>query len=170
MNTNRTTHAELRAAVREFAANSNLSDPAEIADAMLLGVTAATRKAWLAEALPVVVSHVLSSQRNTVLNQAFRSPRRMPSKSAKVAGVRDWWSQLMDQRIAIGAEWKPLGDCTADNLVQIVALRRERAAQVNSQADKYDTLLGLLSTYRVATVRELPADAVQSAGIEGLAA
>ena len=162
--------SDLRAAVREFAATSDLSDPAEIAEAMLADTTAAVRKAWLSEALPSVVREVISSQRNSVLNSTFRAPRRMPSRSAKVSGVRDWWTALMEQRIAVGEEWKPFGDLTADDLDVVVAVREQKAERTLAQAQKYRTLQGLLSQHGVSLVRDLPADVLQSIGIQAVAA
>ena len=159
-----------RQAIRALLAESGESSPEVLAELLIAGASAAERRQWLAEVLPHFVADVARSERNRAANESFATPsRRMPSRSAKVAGIRDWWAEFLASRIAVGDTWKPVGDLTADDLGVVARVRRDKAAATIAQAEKYETLAGLLTEYRVATVRELPSSAVQSAGIRGAA-
>jgi hypothetical protein len=151
--------------IRAVLADSDANDPHAVAEQVLDGSTATERKAWLASVLPAYVSDVMRSDRNAALNQAARPSRRMPSASAKVAGVRDWWTKFIESRIAVGAEWKSVGDLTAEDLAKVVAERRDQAARIHTQADRYESLIGLLGRHGAACVRELPSDVVLASGV-----
>lgn len=151
--------------VRAVLAESEATSPDVIAEQVLSGSSAAERKAWLAHILPSYVADVMRSERNAALNQAARPGRRTPSASAKVAGVRDWWTKFLESRISVGAEWKSVGDLTAEDLSVVVAERRDQAARILTQADRYEALIELLTTHRVSCVRELPSDVVLAAGV-----
>ena len=165
---NNTEFTNLRAHIKATLDSTTLSDPHDVAALVLKDSTAAQRKEWVEEILPAYVADVMRDGRNRSLNHAMG--RRTPTKSAKVAGVRDWWSKLLDSRISVGEQWKPVGDCTAEDLALVIEARRQKARQINAQADKYEVLLGLLARHNASTIRELPSDAVLFAGIEGLAA
>lgn len=155
--------------IREVLAETSESDPKALAELVLKGSRSMDRRAWLDEALPHFIADVMRSDRNQAANAAFRPPRRMPTRSSKVAGIRDWWAEFLASRIAVGETWKPVGDLTAADLASVAQVRRDKAAATIAQAEKYETLAGLLDEYGVETVRELPSDAVLSAGIRGAA-
>ncbi len=156
-----TEQTSLRHAIREVAATSSLNNPHEIADKVIASTTAQQRKDWLAEILPSFVADVLRNDRNDALN-ASSSGSKASARSAKVAGVRDWWAAFLAARISVNGHWKAVGDLDADDLQTVVAERREAAAKINAQADRYEHLLSLLATHGVATVAELPRDAVEA--------
>ncbi|QZD97563.1 hypothetical protein SEA_LONELYBOI_45 [Gordonia phage LonelyBoi] len=151
--------------IRAVLADSEAADPAVIAEEVLAGASAAERKAWLEQVLPRFVADVLRTERNTALNHSASPSRRMPSASAKVSGVRDWWTKFLDARIAVGEQWKTVGELTAEDLSAVVAERRDQAARINTQADRYEALITLLATHSVDCVRELPSDVVLAAGL-----
>lgn len=161
-----TDHVSLRQRIRELTEAQSISDPHELAQTLCVQSTAAERKDWLTEALPSYIATVMRSDRNAALNQVANRPsRRMPSKSAKVAGIRDWWTTFIESRISVGGDWKPVGDLTVEDLMKVVAERREQAARIHTQADRYETLLGLLDSHGVETVAELPSDVVLATGL-----
>lgn len=151
--------------IRAVLAESDAVDPAAVAEEVLSGASAADRKAWLGQMLPSYVADVMRSERNTALNHSARPARRMPSASAKVAGVRDWWTKFLEARISVGEQWKSVGDLTAEDLSTVVAERRDQAARIHTQADRYEALAELLTRHRVSCVRELPSDVVLAAGV-----
>ena len=155
-----TEQTSLRHAIREVAATLSLNNPHEIADKVIESTTAQQRKDWLAEILPSFVADVLRNDRNDALNASSGS--KASARSAKVAGVRDWWAAFLAARISVNGHWKAVGDLSADDLQVVVAERREAAAKINAQADRYEHLLSLLATHGVATVAELPRDAVEA--------
>lgn len=150
--------------IRDLLSTSEVTDPASVAEQMIEGSTAATRKEWLAAVLPSYVASVMRADRNTALNHVA-NPRRTPSASAKVAGIRDWWTKFIESRIAVGDHWKAVGDLDADDLASVALARREQAAKLHTQADRYETLIGLLADHGVAVVRELPSDVVLATGL-----
>lgn len=155
--------------IRDALSNSDASDPSAVSQQLLAASTAAERKEWLAVVLPRYVADVMRNERNSALNQTATTSRRMPSKSAKVAGVRDWWTKFIESRIAVGGEWMAVGELTAEDLLIVVAERREQAARINTQADRYDALIGLLHHHGVTTVAELPSDVVLATGLAAAA-
>lgn len=155
-----------RRASQEVVAQSGLSDPREIAERMVESASDEQREAWLMESLPKLVADVLRSDRNHALVEAElptpkKKGRRMPSRSAKVAGVRDWWAQFLESRISVGGSWKPVGEMTADDLHVVVAERRAHAAATVAQADRFAAILALMSEYGAATVADLPRASVE---------
>ncbi|ATW60828.1 hypothetical protein SEA_BENTHERDUNTHAT_58 [Gordonia phage BENtherdunthat] len=151
--------------IRSVLAESEAADPAVVAEEVLAGASAAERKAWLSQILPRFVADVMRSERNTALNHSARPGRRMPSASAKVAGVRDWWTKFLEARISVGEDWKSVGDLTAEDLSTVVAERRDQAARIHTQADRYEALAELLARHKVSRVRELPSDVVLASGV-----
>lgn len=160
-----TTDTSISQRIRELLASTDIADPEVVAERMLSASTAAERKEWLSVVLPPYVASMMRADRNSALNHVARTPRRMPSASAKVAGVRDWWSKFIESRIAVGDEWKAVGDLTAEDLASVAQVRRDQAARLHTQADRYETLIGLLADHGVAVVRELPSDVVLAAGL-----
>lgn len=150
--------------IRAVLAESEATSPDAIAEQVLSGSSAADRKEWLAQVLPRFVADVMRSDRNTALNHSANPGRRTPSASAKVAGVRDWWTKFLESRISVGAEWKSVGDLTAEDLSAVVAERRDQAARIHTQADRYEALIELLGRHGASCVRELPADVVLASG------
>lgn len=142
------------------------SDPHVIATQMLASASVADRKAWVEATLPAYIATMMRTERNQALNQVAAPPsRRMPSASAKVAGVRDWWAQFLAARIVVDGTWKAVGDLDGGDLAAVVASRREQASKLHTQADRYEMLADLLVSHGVSTVRDLPSDVVLAAGL-----
>lgn len=146
--------------------SSSLSDPREIADKIIESATAAEKREWLVEVLPSIVAEVMRLERNQAMSMAHES--RRPVRSAKVAGVRDWWSKFLESRIPVEGVWKPVGELDAADLRSVIAEREKLAAEITAQAARFAHLLSLLAEFKVATVAELPRDAV--AAVEAVAA
>ena len=151
----------VRSHIKHVIESSSLSDPHEIAEKVIESATPHEKRGWLAEVLPSIVAEVMRLDRNQAMSMAHES--RRPVRSAKVAGVRDWWSKFLESRIAVEGVWKPVGELDAADLRSVIAEREKLAAEITAQAARYSHLLSLLTEYKVATVAELPRDAVAAA-------
>lgn len=168
MQTNRTNTEglSLRTRVAGVLASSSISDPTAIAEKLIESASDHEREAWLSQSLPKLIADVMRSDRNHALVEAelpaaSGKGRRMPSRSAKVSGVRDWWAQFLASRIAVAGSWKPVGDMTADDLHVVIADRRAHAAATIAQADRFAAILELMSKHGAATVADLPRESVE---------
>ena len=155
----------VRTHIRQVIESSSLSDPHDIAAKVIESASRAEQREWLAEALPSMVVEVMRLDRNRAMSMTHEA--RRPVRSAKVAGVRDWWSKFLESRIAVDGVWKPVGELDAADLRSVIAEREKLAAEITAQAGRYAHLLSLLAEFKVATVAELPRDAV--AAVEAVA-
>lgn len=151
----------LRQVVREVLDTSLLSDPRELAVEVFTRIGATQRAEALQQALTVVVRQVISEQRHvTHIADPTRVQRPTTSSGPTRAGmVREWWQRSLRDRIHVGqSNWKPLGDCTYDDIVFAAEERREQASRNNAKARQYQFLAGLLTDHDVKRVRDLPVE------------
>ena len=141
------TDQTIRERIRDVVSTSSIVDPHNIAAKLIESATASDRADWLAEVLPRYVGDVLRNDRNSLISESAIAPR--PVRSAKVAGVRDWWHKFTTSTIAVDGTWKAMGELTADDLAVVVAERRDHAAATLRQADRFECLAGLLVTHGV---------------------
>lgn len=95
--------------------------------------------------------------------QAENIDRPRPNRSAKVAGIRDWWTEMLAARVHVGeSRWKPLGECGVKELEFAERERRAQAERHLTNAKMYLRLRQLLDEHEVSTVAELPSDAVKA--------
>lgn len=159
----------LRSLIVDAIESLDLDDPRDIALHVAGVIPEDTIRDHLASALIGEVRSVLSSQRNRALTNAL-NPDPQPSRSRKVAGIRDWWAEMLASRIHVGgAKWVTLGECGTDELRYAADERRADAAREVARAEAYESLLGLLESHGAATVADLPADAARAV-VSGVAA
>lgn len=154
----------LKALVREVCATSRTADPPTLAIEVGERIEQGQERAALAQALPVIVQHVLSRDRFASEPMTIESEPGAPrvqadGPSRKVAGIRDWWRQQLEARINIGpkpADWKFLGDCSTVELAYAAKIRENHAARNLERAQWLRKMGALLAEHKVETVRELP--------------
>lgn len=83
--------------------------------------------------------------------------------STKVAGIRDWWSDLLSEPVSVGGREKVIADCTAAD-VDILARQRMAAAQRTAkQAHGMAALAAQMREHGARTVKDLPRTSAQRA-------
>lgn len=92
-------------------------------------------------------------------------------RSSKVAAYQAMGLKWLENGLYTSNEprsWKAIGDCTFDDLMFAVRVRRDQAHKTLIRAEQYETLATLLRAHGVERVRDLPADVLR--GINGGAA
>lgn len=180
----------LRQLVRDVLTASTMADPRDLASEVFRRIDPDDYAAALTQCLPDIVREQIRASRNRVdevtleLEHAPATEvpvmaempgpvgrtKQRPVKSAKVAGIRDWWQTKLRERVHIGSsEWRLLGDCTFADLMFAAQERRSIAAANSVKASEYAGLAEALQAHGVERVRDLPADALR-ARLEGEAA
>lgn len=157
---------DLRALVREVAAESEAADPAIVAKEVERRLDRAALGEALAQALPIVVYHVAGrpatsptpspgqQQCDTHTGAAGGGPT-----SSKVAAIRETWRRHLRDRVSVGpSEWKFLADCTADDLAYAAALRDDLAAANAARANWLRELAERVTNAGVERVEQLDDD------------
>jgi hypothetical protein len=142
-----------------------MADPAALAKEVGRRIGRNQQAAALQQALPVVVQHVVSRSRGAYVPEQRTTP---PSRSRKVASIRETWRRMLRDRIAVGpdvADWKFLGDCTADDLAYAAAIREDHARRNAARAQQLRDLAERLAEHGVSTVADLP-EPVLSASLQ----
>lgn len=174
--------------VREVAGSHQLHDPREITEALLKLLSPEDKERALRQALLPYVRNVLNNQQRQAFNavrnhgqetqakpkaQQKAQPKagtRRPSRSAKVAGIRDWWVEAMKSSVSIEGTWKSFGDCSPKDIRWMADSRHELAQANKSQAVQYEELAELMEEHGVSKVEELPREVFSKAEIAGQAA
>lgn len=157
---------DLRALVREVAAQSTTADPPSIAKQVLDRIDRRHSRVALEQALPTIVQHVISRGRSAVgaepaAGQLLGDTQKITAgggRSAKVAGIRDWWRRQLDTQVAVGPErtdWKFLRDCTATDLDYAAGIREHLARSNALAAERMRKLAEDLRATGVETVADL---------------
>lgn len=183
----------LRSLILAALAEDADADPRSIAELVADRIPEDVKQQVLLSALTWRVRSVMSQDRNTALSHAFtpapaarpaqpavcrpsllpptsrpssiqaESIDHRPNRSAKVAGIRDWWSDMLASRVHVGdKQWKPLGECGVKELQFAETERRDQAERHLKTAKMYLRLRQLLDEHEVSTVAELPSDAVKA--------
>lgn len=130
-------HTNLSGLIRQVLADTDLSDPREVAAEVSrrLRGAAALRDA-LMEALPVYV--------RTQFTRDRLLPRDLDTApvivSSKVAAVRSDWQRRLETPVVVDGVWKRLGECTSADLLAVASALRVQAAQSVAKAEYYETL------------------------------
>jgi hypothetical protein len=161
---------DLRALIREVCETSTMADPTSIAREVEKLVSADELGEALAQALPAVVASVVSRMRGPIpSNSPDDQPvsdtqaRAVGGRSSKVAGIRDAWARMLRDRVSVGpdpTQWKFLANCNAADLAYAAGLRRSHAAANAAAAQRFERLRQALDAHGVATVGELPPEAL----------
>lgn len=154
---------DLRALVRDVCATSMIADPTMLAKEVNRRIKRTQRDAALEQSLRIFVQHFVSLNRNSSGVQSGNGDQRRVdaggSTSRKVAGIRDSWRRMLQDRISVGADssdWKFLRDCTALDLDYAATLREDHARRNAARAKQLRELAELLTAHGVATVGQLP--------------
>jgi len=135
---------------RDVIASTDLTDPDAIADEVLVrtprsGLRTAYRLLLRRAALDAI----------RFANMSAGEPRRTPNRSSKVAAIRDRHIDYFAQRVYANGEWKMLGDCTPEDVLDLAAQRREVAARNAAKAEEYEALHARMVAVGVARARDL---------------
>ncbi|WP_280465990.1 hypothetical protein [Nocardia brasiliensis] len=177
-----TQQVTIRSLVIQVLEETGLSDPREIAEKVASMIPAEQQRRMLVDALVGQVRLEMGQQRNNALTNVFTpaaTPRPAPAiggsiqtapkyppvnRSAKVAGIRDWWADMLTSRIHVGdSRWMQLGQCGMRELEFAEHERRDQAAKEINRAKQFMRLRELLEKYDVKTVAELPENAARAA-------
>ncbi|OKI16542.1 hypothetical protein [Streptomyces sp. CB03911] len=86
-----------------------------------------------------------------------------PVRSAKVAGIREWWSSKLLEPYHVGEKvYRRLGDCSFEDLLFAAAERREHAARNAARAEWFEQLAETVRAAGVSRVRDLSTDVLQA--------
>lgn len=142
----------LRTMVLDLIESTDLSDPREIADAVLAGASDAERDAMLAAAVASEVRLILCGHRKSPTGAA---PKRPAARSAKVRAIRDAWQMMLRGRYSVGGAWKPLAEFTVEDAQAVAAERRAQAAEAIVWAERFDALAKAIADAGAATAGDL---------------
>jgi hypothetical protein len=177
----------LRQLVHDVMGATAMSDPGDIADEVAWRIDDADLRAALNQALRGFVREEITRLRahNARRGEAtpagaqpaladvpevVSSPGRralkvpgQPGRSAKVAGIRDWWSAELRKPFHVGEKrWLALGDCGFDELMYAAAERRNHATRNAARAESLTGLASELAAAGVARVRDLPIEVLRA--------
>lgn len=143
---------DLRTLVGEVLAETNLTEPADIAAEVARRTPKVHLRAAYETALTGYVRVINNAHRreNTILKP------RPASRSAKVSAIRDQWQAALRDRVHTGDGWKLLGECTYSDLMAAAKRRRELADRNLAMADRYEALAQQLLAAGVDRVADLP--------------
>ena len=131
-----------------------LADPRDIAERVAANTPDDVMRSHFAAVLVGEVRSVISSRRTRAVSNA------LAPKSRKVAGIRDWWAEMLASRVHVGdSKWVTLGECGAKELRFAADERRRDAERELKRAESFDQLCSLLRQYKAETVADLPHDA-----------
>ncbi|WP_099021201.1 hypothetical protein [Mycolicibacterium palauense] len=134
-----------------------LSNPWDVAEMVAKLTPDDDARAFYVEALVPSVRIALANKRNAAISATRRtqSGSRRP-QSSKVDRVRDAWQAALNALVAVGSnEWKPLRECTAEDLRVVIDGRMRHIESVRSQVSYYERLVDALMDQDVSTVGEL---------------
>lgn len=177
-------------AVCQILDETTLNDPREIAEKVAEMIPEEEKHRILVQALAAQVRLTMGSRRNSALSNAFTRPPDAPvvggsiqsspkprphvpsqprpsNRSKKVEGIRDWWQEMLRERINIGyGKWATLGECGTDELDFAERFRRDQAQKEIAVAKRLMALRMLLDEYKVKTVADLPPEAARKVWTE----
>lgn len=161
------TSFDLRALIRDVCATSTITDPATLAKEVGRRIGRNEQREALEQALPTIVQHVISRARGSLSSPGGQLTTDdqgayaagAPSRSRKVAGIRETWRRMLRERLNVGpavGDWKFLADCTTADLAYAAQLREDHARRNAAKAAQLRRLAELLDEHQVTTVGELP--------------
>lgn len=144
--------------VRETAEHSGLHDPRVIAQKLIATMTTDQMEQALQAALPGYVRQVISGDQRRATRQVMR-----PVRSAKVAGIRDWWAEMLASSVYVDGVWKAFGTCTTFDVGWLAEQRRVEAAKNLAQAAVFDDVGSLMVAHGAEVLADLPRGVVPAA-------
>lgn len=85
-----------------------------------------------------------------------------PTRSRKVAAIREAWRARLDERYATAEGYKRVGDMTLTDLTGLARVNREMAAANAAKAAAWEKLAAALAEHGAATVGDLADDTLRS--------
>lgn len=82
-----------------------------------------------------------------------------PQQSSRLTAIRERHVAELDQRVYANGEWKLLGDCTVEDVLDLAAQRHEIAARNTAKAAEFEKLAARMAEFGARTVRDLEAAA-----------
>lgn len=147
----------VRERVRKVLVETELSDPHDIADALLAKLKGQAARDALAECLPQYVRIVLSGERRRDrLDPAMGATTNQrstagSSRSSKWAAARS----LFRQPIYVG-QWRQLGELTVEEVTWLVDDRDRQAKELMIARDRWSALRDLMTRRKADRVADLP--------------
>jgi len=130
-------------------------DPVTVAAEVVAELPARSLRGALAETLPAYVTAMVVHRRGLAVRAALSGDVvANDSPRWRAAGA------LLREAFYNGTEWKPLGDCTADDLELGADARRRRAESILVEADRWERLAKEVRNRNVSTVADLGVDRV----------
>lgn len=149
------TRQSLTTLIRSVADEYPDAHPHKIARLVAERTDSADLQEFYAAALEPLVVDRLRQDRNATLNSK-------QGRSAKVERRRSWWARVLRERVHVGeSKWKPLGDCTVDDLDFCIDERRHQIGALMGQIAKYETIRDAMLVHGADVVAELPEGAVE---------
>lgn len=147
---------DLRHEVREELNGSAVADPRVVAEHVLKRIPRSDLREALAQALPTFVTNVATSSRRASIYQ----PKGTASTSARWDTAA---STVLSERLLVGKDWKFVGDCTRDEVLEAAAQRDAVAATNMAAADRWRRVAAAMDAHNAVTVADLPTDALAEA-------
>lgn len=135
------------------------AQPAAIARVVAERAPKAMLRDWLRELLHERVTMLWRFDRNTPTDDVIIiGDREKPpvTTSKKVKRRAQAWAEFCRQQYHIDGVWKPLGECTIDDLLFCIAERQELIDRTQAKIKHLDTIIGLMRQHRAAKVADLP--------------
>lgn len=155
---------DVAALVREVVDTSDDTDPTALAKLVADRIPDADTRAALEQTLPALVRREFRRYNEQWIahpvSESTVDQQPAPRASSKVTRIRERW---LSDRIAGLDGYKRLGDCTIADLEHAAGEREAHARATFARAAQLRVLAGLLAEHKVATVRELPEDALREA-------
>jgi len=105
-----------------------------------------------------------SPQQDSTLSRYRQQNLRAAPESTKVRTIRDEWARHLATKVRLpNTGWKPLGECTASDLLSLEQHHRGNAAAQVRAAENIGRLRRLLMAHQVQTVSQIPQDELHKA-------
>ena len=109
----------------------------------------------LAHLFVAFVNDGIRTDRNAALNSPSGRSPKLDRRAA-------WWRRVLEQRVHVGeSKFKPLADCTVDDLIFCIGERRDQVSALQGQILKFELILAAMESAGAATVGDLPEGAVE---------
>ena len=165
----------VRHRIRERLAKGGDTSPARVAIDVLIALPEHELRDALAQALPYLVRDESRKQRHKAIGeppprgrdtwegQAERRQQISRKGAAKAAEIRERRAALLETPMSVNGEWKPLGDCTANDLRAIAAGLRKDISQRTTRAEGFERLADELDKRGAETVEAISGGEVREA-------
>ena len=146
---------ELNSLIREVASEFPDAHPHKLAKLVAERTEPELMFDFYVVALERLVADRIRLDRNATMNSG-------KSRSPKLEERRTWWARMLAERVHVGdSKWKPLGDCTVDDIDFCISERNDQVGALLGQIAKFETIRDAMLSHSVVTAAELPDGAVE---------